>query len=91
MASADVRMLLAEHEPADRIIMADAERLDTVARAFAKVIDAKSPWTFSHSEQVAEIAGNLATILGMTGERRRRSAPCGCTWRPAPSHPSNPR
>ena len=71
MASTDVRTLLAEHEPADRIIMADAERLDTVARAFAKVIDAKSPWTFNHSEQVAVIAGNLAAILGMTGERRR--------------------
>jgi len=71
MASADVRTLLVEHEPRERIIMADAERLDTVARAFAKVIDAKSPWTFNHSEQVAEIAGNLATIMGMRGEQHR--------------------
>ena len=71
MASANVRTMLAEHEPTERIIMADTARLDGVARAFAKVIDAKSPWTYNHSEQVAEIAGGLASILGMTGERRR--------------------
>jgi putative nucleotidyltransferase with HDIG domain len=71
MASADVRTLLAEHEPSERILMADADRLDGVARAFAKVIDAKSPWTYNHSEHVAEIAGSLASIMGITGERRR--------------------
>lgn len=67
----DPRGLLAEHEPADQVIMADDRRLDRVARSFAKVIDAKSPWTYNHSEQVAEIAGSLATILGLD-ERRRR-------------------
>jgi putative nucleotidyltransferase with HDIG domain len=51
--------------------MADADRLDTVARAFAKVIDAKSPWTYNHSEQAAEIAGGVATVLGLDPLTRR--------------------
>lgn len=71
MVSADVRTMLAEHEPSDRVIMADADRLDSVARAFAKVIDAKSPWTYNHSEQVADIAGGIATVMGLSGDRRR--------------------
>ena len=71
LTSADVATMLVEHEPQDRIIMADAGRLDTVARAFAKVIDAKSPWTFNHSEQAAEIAGGVATVLGLDPPTRR--------------------
>jgi HD-GYP domain-containing protein (c-di-GMP phosphodiesterase class II) len=43
-------------EPEDRILLADDERLDVIAHAFARVIDAKSPYTFLHSERVAELA-----------------------------------
>ena len=43
-------------EPADQILLADDERLDVIAHAFARVIDAKSPFTFLHSERVAELA-----------------------------------
>jgi putative nucleotidyltransferase with HDIG domain len=52
-------------EPADRVMMADDERLDAVAEAFAKVIDAKSPWTYKHSNGVADIAVSVATVLGL--------------------------
>jgi len=38
-------------------------RLNRVAEAFALVIDAKSPYTFRHSERVAEIAVAVARRL----------------------------
>ena len=43
-------------EPEDQILLADDERLDVIAHAFARVIDAKSPFTYLHSERVAELA-----------------------------------
>ncbi len=43
-------------EPEDRIMVADEARLDQVAQAFARVIDAKSPYTAQHSSGVAAIA-----------------------------------
>jgi HD-GYP domain-containing protein (c-di-GMP phosphodiesterase class II) len=43
-------------EPEDQILLADDERLDLIAHAFARVIDAKSPFTYLHSERVAELA-----------------------------------
>jgi len=43
-------------EPADLLLVADDARLDRIAEAFARVIDAKSPFTASHSARVAEIA-----------------------------------
>jgi len=43
-------------EPEDRILEADEGRLDQVAEAFARVIDAKSPYTALHSSGVAALA-----------------------------------
>ena len=43
--------------------MVDEDRLDLVAQAFALVIDAKSPWTFQHSNGVADFSVALARIL----------------------------
>ena len=51
-------------EPADRIQHADGERLDRVAEAFALIIDAKSPYTGTHSVGVARIAVSVADVLG---------------------------
>ena len=39
--------------------------------AFARVIDAKSPFTARHSERVAEVADGIAQVLGFTDEERR--------------------
>ena len=36
-------------EPRDRVLLADEARLDQVAEAFARVIDAKTPYTARHS------------------------------------------
>jgi HD-GYP domain-containing protein (c-di-GMP phosphodiesterase class II) len=51
-------------EPGDAIVLADDACLDRVAEAFAKVVDAKSPWTYQHSTRVAEIAMGVARQLG---------------------------
>jgi len=51
-------------EPADRLLRADDERIDRIAEAFARVIDAKSPFTASHSVRVAEIAVGIGGVLG---------------------------
>ena len=50
-------------EPEDQILIADEERLDDIARAFARVIDAKSPYTYLHSERVAELAVTIGRRL----------------------------
>ena len=76
LASPAVRLHLGAFEPEDHRIVADDARLDRVAHAFAKVVDAKSPWTFNHSEQVAEIAGSLARIVGFD-ERQLRDVTRG--------------
>lgn len=60
------RTQVADFEPADRELMADEATLDRVAQAFAKVVDAKSPFTYRHSEGVAEIAVGVGSVLGMS-------------------------
>src|SRR6185503_8439258 len=47
---------MASYEPLDTIVVADEEYVDRVAEGFARVIDAKSPWTYCHSTGVADIA-----------------------------------
>ena len=51
-------------EPADRLLMANEARLDAIAYAFAGVIDAKSPWTYRHSDRACVITLGLAAALG---------------------------
>lgn len=67
----DVRAALGPHEPEDRVLHADEGRLDRVAEAFARVIDAKTPFTFRHSERVALVAVRIGERLGFDGEARR--------------------
>jgi HD-GYP domain-containing protein (c-di-GMP phosphodiesterase class II) len=54
---------LATLEPEDQVLLADDARLDDIAAAFARVIDAKSPYTFRHSEGVAEAAVGIGLTL----------------------------
>jgi putative nucleotidyltransferase with HDIG domain len=61
LADADV----AEWEPDDRVLHADDARLNDIAVAFAGVIDAKSPWTYQHSDRASMIAASVATMLGV--------------------------
>ena len=63
-AEGDVHAVLAPLEPGDRLIVADDTRLDRVAEAFARVIDAKSPYTARHSDGVARFAVLIAERMG---------------------------
>jgi HD-GYP domain-containing protein (c-di-GMP phosphodiesterase class II) len=58
-------------EPPDLALICDAARLDRIAEAFARVIDAKSPFTARHSERVAEIADGISETLGIDADSRR--------------------
>lgn len=66
------RGLMTEAEPPERIVTADPDRLDRVAEGFAEIIDAKSPFTFRHSSEVARYTVELARRLGF-GEEEIRS------------------
>ena len=52
-------------EPLDRVLVADENRLDQIADAFAVIIDAKSPWTHQHSDRASAIATGIAASLGL--------------------------
>ncbi len=56
---------LARIEPEDQVLIADAEAVDRIALAFARVIDAKSPYTYQHSERVAVLAVGIGEALSM--------------------------
>jgi HD-GYP domain-containing protein (c-di-GMP phosphodiesterase class II) len=57
--------------PAGGPVSADDARVDRIAEAFASMIDAKSPFTASHSERVAAYALGIGRELGW-GERELR-------------------
>jgi HD-GYP domain-containing protein (c-di-GMP phosphodiesterase class II) len=67
LSTADVTAM----EPADRVQRADDARLDRVAEAFAGIVDAKSPFTATHSAGVAEIAEGIAATMGLDAGTRR--------------------
>ena len=58
-------------EPAARTVLIDEDRLDSIAEAFADIIDAKSNFTYGHSQRVARYADAIAVELGMSAPRRR--------------------
>lgn len=56
-------------EPPDQVIAVDDERQLQIATAFAAIVDAKSPWTYFHSDRTSLIATNMGAALGLdTGE-----------------------
>jgi putative nucleotidyltransferase with HDIG domain len=61
----DLVPAIAAWEPADRVVLADEARIDRVAEAFARVIDAKSPYTARHSQEVARWAVAIGQQLEM--------------------------
>lgn len=50
----------------------DDDYLDDIAEAFARVVDAKSPYTSGHSSRVALFTDMIAEQLGLAPDRRRR-------------------
>jgi len=69
--SGDPRQRVAAFEPVDQVMSADSAALDRIAKGFAQVIDAKSPWTYCHSEGVAEISVGIADVMGFDFRQRR--------------------
>ena len=68
LLSDNVLVSLSHWEPEDAMLLADEDCLDRVAEAFAKVVDAKSPWTYQHSTRVAEIAVGIAREFNCSPE-----------------------
>jgi len=60
----DLRTEISRLEPEDQVVRITSERLDLVAQAFAQIIDAKSPFTFMHSEGVTAATVAMAQHLG---------------------------
>ena len=62
-------------EPRERHLRADDDYLDRIADAFSGVVDAKSPWTYRHSDRTCVIAISMAVLLGcdegLLGDMRR--------------------
>jgi HD-GYP domain-containing protein (c-di-GMP phosphodiesterase class II) len=71
LASPDLPQIVMGLEPTDIRRTADDAYLDDVSLGFAKVIDAKSPFTSGHSERVAVYADLIAEGLGQTAQERR--------------------
>lgn len=71
LASEELESAVLALEPVQRDVVIDADYLDDIARAFAQVIDAKSPFTSGHSERVAVYADMVAAELGLDPEWRR--------------------
>jgi HD-GYP domain-containing protein (c-di-GMP phosphodiesterase class II) len=59
-------------EPEEKILPATEEHLDCIAAGFSQVVDAKSPWTFRHSEGVAAVAAGIAEVMGFAPQAVRR-------------------
>ena len=64
LVATDQLEFVADLEPADKVLFADEARLDQVAEAFARVIDAKSPYTAMHSQGVASVAVAIGRGMG---------------------------
>jgi HD-GYP domain-containing protein (c-di-GMP phosphodiesterase class II) len=64
-ASPSLDDTVAAAEPEGRQVAADGTRLDDIAAAFAWVIDAKSPYTYHHSNRVADFAVGIGEELGL--------------------------
>ncbi|HTO27952.1 MAG TPA: HD domain-containing phosphohydrolase [Devosia sp.] len=67
----DLNVRVVDLEPRSLMRAVDEAYLDDIAAGFARVVDAKSPFTAGHSDRVALFAELIAEELGYTPERRR--------------------
>lgn len=59
-------------EPTSHVRWVSNEDLDVIARAFADIIDAKSPYTYAHSRNVAAYALGIARQMRLDAASQRR-------------------
>ena len=72
LQAADMVERVVASEPAATPRTIDDIGLDRIAEAFAEIIDAKSPFTFRHSTNVARYARSIAEIQGCSTEESQR-------------------
>ena len=72
LVAADIEAVVLGLEPAQTERLADEDYLDDVAAAFARVIDAKSPYTSGHSDRVALFTDMIAEEMGYDIPARRK-------------------
>jgi HD-GYP domain-containing protein (c-di-GMP phosphodiesterase class II) len=66
LTSPNIAQELSAIEPEDHLMHADESMLDRISWGFSQVVDAKSPWTYKHSEGVAQIAVGIGQAQGLT-------------------------
>ncbi len=71
LTSFDLPALVVDLEPRSLVRDIDEDYLDDIAAGFARVVDAKSPFTAGHSERVALFSDLIAEELGYDDGRRR--------------------
>lgn len=69
LQSYDLPQRIFELEPAQQKVMVDDQWMDDIALAFGQVVDAKSPFTASHSERVGDISHALGKRMGISKQR----------------------
>lgn len=71
LAEHQLRERVCAIEPESLTIEIDDNRIDTIAEAFAQVVDSKSPYTYGHSARVALYTDTIARETGLNADRRR--------------------
>jgi putative nucleotidyltransferase with HDIG domain len=71
LLSNDLHTRVVDLEPRMLVREVDEAYLDDIAAGFARVVDAKSPFTAGHSDRVALFADLIAEEMGYTADRRR--------------------
>nr|WP_181703376.1 HD domain-containing protein [Chthonobacter albigriseus] len=71
LAAPDIEQRVLSMAPGQVEDVVDDDYLDDIAEAFAKVIDAKSPYTSGHSDRVALFTDMIAEEIGFSPDRRR--------------------
>lgn len=66
---ADLPRMALDLEPLPRTVAGDATTLDAICLAFGSIVDAKSPFTFHHSQGVAKVAVAIASQMGLDKSR----------------------
>ncbi|MGI8545853.1 MAG: HD-GYP domain-containing protein, partial [Gemmatimonadaceae bacterium] len=72
LAHGDMMAEVVAEEPPAHIRMVSDDDIDVIARVFADIIDAKSPYTYSHSRNVAAYAVGIARQLRLDAAAQRR-------------------
>lgn len=77
LRDSDANEAVLSQEPGKSIRLVDEDGLDTICHAFAEIIDAKSPYTFRHSSNVASYAAGIARRYGHDAAAQRRMQRAG--------------